>query len=167
MYYIAKNYLPLLQQIADLLKEIGLMETLPPPCSADEHVTARLSGRRIEKQNINIGELSCLKDVVDLFECVLKAYYFLQDILNTCWHSDGKQFMCCHKNGSLTTWNWKNAKPISVKFPHGNIPRLIHEVFIFFVMSCRFSAMAGVRLNIFPAEDEPSYISNMASQSGY
>ena len=30
VYYIAKNYLPLLQQIADSLKKIGLVGTLVP-----------------------------------------------------------------------------------------------------------------------------------------
>lgn len=36
------------------------------------------------------------------------------------WHHEGKQFMCSHADGSLTTWNLKQiSKPIHVSQPHG------------------------------------------------
>ncbi|XP_069961369.1 syntaxin-binding protein 5 isoform X2 [Cherax quadricarinatus] len=36
------------------------------------------------------------------------------------WHHEGKQFMCCHTDGSLTTWMVKQTgpKPTSIIFPH-------------------------------------------------
>ncbi|KAK3914090.1 Syntaxin-binding protein 5 [Frankliniella fusca] len=35
------------------------------------------------------------------------------------WHHDGKQFMCSHQDGSLTTWAVRpGAKPVSVLLPH-------------------------------------------------
>jgi len=36
------------------------------------------------------------------------------------WHHEGKQFMCSHTDGSLTTWAVRQApKPINVSQPHG------------------------------------------------
>ncbi|CAG5077456.1 Similar to Stxbp5: Syntaxin-binding protein 5 (Rattus norvegicus) [Cotesia congregata] len=34
------------------------------------------------------------------------------------WHHEGKQFMCSHTDGSLSTWFLKQARPISVSHPH-------------------------------------------------
>lgn len=35
------------------------------------------------------------------------------------WHHEGKQFMCSHSDGSLTTWNIRApSKPVNVIFPH-------------------------------------------------
>lgn len=35
------------------------------------------------------------------------------------WHSDGKQFMTSHSDGSIATWNLKVPnKPVAVTFPH-------------------------------------------------
>nr|XP_037281162.1 syntaxin-binding protein 5-like isoform X3 [Rhipicephalus microplus] len=35
------------------------------------------------------------------------------------WHHEGKQFMCSHSDGSLTTWNIRvPAKPMNTIFPH-------------------------------------------------
>ncbi|ODM93925.1 Syntaxin-binding protein 5 [Orchesella cincta] len=35
------------------------------------------------------------------------------------WHSDGKQFMCSHSDGSLTTWNTRvPIKPVGHTYPH-------------------------------------------------
>ncbi|KAL7296607.1 hypothetical protein TKK_0010028 [Trichogramma kaykai] len=34
------------------------------------------------------------------------------------WHHEGKQFMCSHTDGSLTTWLVRQAKPINVTHPH-------------------------------------------------
>lgn len=36
------------------------------------------------------------------------------------WHHEGKQFICSHTDGSLTTWNVRQGpKPVNVNFPHG------------------------------------------------
>lgn len=36
------------------------------------------------------------------------------------WHHEGKQFICSHTDGSLTTWNVRQGpKPANVTFPHG------------------------------------------------
>lgn len=41
------------------------------------------------------------------------------------WHHEGKQFICSHADGSLTTWNARHGtKPVSVTFPHGTIPNV-------------------------------------------
>lgn len=34
------------------------------------------------------------------------------------WDHEGKQFMCCHSNGSLSVWNYRTVKPQEVYFPH-------------------------------------------------
>lgn len=35
------------------------------------------------------------------------------------WHHEGKQFMCSHSDGSLTTWNIRApSKPVNIIFPH-------------------------------------------------
>ncbi|XP_046481970.1 syntaxin-binding protein 5 isoform X4 [Neodiprion pinetum] len=34
------------------------------------------------------------------------------------WHHDGKQFMCSHTDGSLSTWALRQLKPINVTHPH-------------------------------------------------
>ncbi|XP_069133326.1 syntaxin-binding protein 5-like isoform X4 [Argopecten irradians] len=38
------------------------------------------------------------------------------------WHHEGKQFMCSHTDGSLTTYNLKSTtKPVSLMMPHAKI----------------------------------------------
>ncbi|XP_025153697.1 syntaxin-binding protein 5 isoform X7 [Harpegnathos saltator] len=34
------------------------------------------------------------------------------------WHHEGKQFMCSHTDGSLSTWTIRQLKPTNVTFPH-------------------------------------------------
>ncbi|XP_058805122.1 syntaxin-binding protein 5 isoform X7 [Phymastichus coffea] len=34
------------------------------------------------------------------------------------WHHEGKQFMCSHTDGSLSTWLVRQAKPVNVTHPH-------------------------------------------------
>ncbi|XP_076289671.1 syntaxin-binding protein tomosyn isoform X6 [Lasioglossum baleicum] len=34
------------------------------------------------------------------------------------WHHEGKQFMCSHTDGSLSTWTVRQVKPTSVTHPH-------------------------------------------------
>lgn len=42
-----------------------------------------------------------------------------ESLHSVAWHHEGKQFMCSHSDGSLTTWNIRvPAKPINIIFPH-------------------------------------------------
>ncbi|KAF3428401.1 hypothetical protein E2986_11643 [Frieseomelitta varia] len=34
------------------------------------------------------------------------------------WHHEGKQFMCSHTDGSLSTWTVRQVKPTNVTHPH-------------------------------------------------
>ncbi|XP_064167268.1 syntaxin-binding protein 5-like isoform X10 [Anguilla rostrata] len=50
--------------------------------------------------------------------------YYDEAIHSVSWHHEGKQFMCSHSDGSLTTWSLRNtAKPFQVTFPHGKVQR--------------------------------------------
>ncbi|XP_051157410.1 syntaxin-binding protein 5 [Leptopilina boulardi] len=37
------------------------------------------------------------------------------------WHHEGKQFMCSHTDGSLSTWTLRQAKPTNLTFPHAKV----------------------------------------------
>ncbi|XP_043469254.1 syntaxin-binding protein 5 [Leptopilina heterotoma] len=37
------------------------------------------------------------------------------------WHYEGKQFMCSHTDGSLSTWALRQAKPTTLTFPHAKV----------------------------------------------
>ncbi|XP_036145391.1 syntaxin-binding protein 5 isoform X6 [Monomorium pharaonis] len=39
------------------------------------------------------------------------------------WHHEGKQFMCSHSDGSLSTWTVRQLKPSSVTFPHAKFTK--------------------------------------------
>ncbi|XP_075228218.1 syntaxin-binding protein tomosyn [Lycorma delicatula] len=40
------------------------------------------------------------------------------------WHHEGKQFMCSHTDGSLTTWNVRQSQnPINISHPHAKITK--------------------------------------------
>lgn len=44
----------------------------------------------------------------------------LQAIHSVAWHHEGKQFVCSHSDGTLTTWNIRApAKPAQIITPHG------------------------------------------------
>ncbi|XP_061092283.1 syntaxin-binding protein 5-like isoform X5 [Conger conger] len=50
--------------------------------------------------------------------------YYDEAIHSVSWHHEGKQFMCSHSDGSLTTWSLRNtARPVQVTFPHGKTQR--------------------------------------------
>ncbi|CAL7951267.1 unnamed protein product [Xylocopa violacea] len=34
------------------------------------------------------------------------------------WHHEGKQFMCSHTDGSLSTWSVRQIKPMNITYPH-------------------------------------------------
>lgn len=43
-----------------------------------------------------------------------------QAIHSIAWHHEGKQFICSHSDGTLTTWNIRTpAKPVHTVTPHG------------------------------------------------
>ncbi|XP_076645950.1 syntaxin-binding protein tomosyn isoform X1 [Halictus rubicundus] len=39
------------------------------------------------------------------------------------WHHEGKQFMCSHTDGSLSTWTMRQAKPTNVTHPHAKMTK--------------------------------------------
>ncbi|XP_011639551.1 syntaxin-binding protein 5 isoform X3 [Pogonomyrmex barbatus] len=39
------------------------------------------------------------------------------------WHHEGKQFMCSHSDGSLSTWTVRQLKPASVTYPHAKFTK--------------------------------------------
>uniref|UniRef100_UPI00358E8F4E syntaxin-binding protein 5-like isoform X2 n=1 Tax=Myxine glutinosa TaxID=7769 RepID=UPI00358E8F4E len=46
-------------------------------------------------------------------------YYYEENTFSVAWQQDGKQFLCGHADGSLTTWSVKNsARPTLVTTPH-------------------------------------------------
>ncbi|KAK8393986.1 hypothetical protein O3P69_006291 [Scylla paramamosain] len=55
--------------------------------------------------------------------CADVRYQATEPLRSVSWHHEGKQFMCCHTDGSLTTWTLKqaSARPTSTVFPHGKI----------------------------------------------
>ncbi|XP_061651191.1 syntaxin-binding protein 5 isoform X3 [Phyllopteryx taeniolatus] len=47
-----------------------------------------------------------------------------QAIHSVAWHHEGKQFVCSHSDGTLTTWNIRTpAKPAQIITPHGKQPK--------------------------------------------
>lgn len=56
-------------------------------------------------------------------------YQCAEPLKSVSWHHEGKQFMCSHTDGSLTTWAIKqtNPKPSSVIFPHGKMSILLFK----------------------------------------
>uniref|UniRef100_A0A668VVP0 Syntaxin-binding protein 5-like n=1 Tax=Oreochromis aureus TaxID=47969 RepID=A0A668VVP0_OREAU len=45
-------------------------------------------------------------------------------IHSVAWHHEGKQFVCSHSDGTLTTWNVRTpAKPVQIITPHGKQPK--------------------------------------------
>lgn len=47
-----------------------------------------------------------------------RRFYSECGVRSVSWDHEGKQFMCCHSNGSLSVWNYRNIKPQDVYFPH-------------------------------------------------
>lgn len=51
-------------------------------------------------------------------------YNYDEAIHSVAWHHEGKQFVCSHSDGSLTTWNIRvPAKPQQIITPHGKQPK--------------------------------------------
>ncbi|XP_054894248.1 syntaxin-binding protein 5 isoform X5 [Poeciliopsis prolifica] len=51
-------------------------------------------------------------------------YNYDEAIHSVDWHHEGKQFVCSHSDGTLTTWNIRApAKPAQIITPHGKQPK--------------------------------------------
>ncbi|XP_076013432.1 syntaxin-binding protein 5 isoform X4 [Genypterus blacodes] len=51
-------------------------------------------------------------------------YNYDEAIHSVAWHHEGKQFVCSHSDGTLTTWNIRApAKPGQIITPHGKQPK--------------------------------------------
>ncbi|XP_072313572.1 syntaxin-binding protein 5 isoform X3 [Eucyclogobius newberryi] len=51
-------------------------------------------------------------------------YTYDEAIHSVAWHHEGKQFVCSHSDGTLTTWNVRApAKPLQIITPHGKQPK--------------------------------------------
>ncbi|XP_019728081.1 syntaxin-binding protein 5-like isoform X10 [Hippocampus comes] len=51
-------------------------------------------------------------------------YNYDEAIHSVAWHHEGKQFLCSHSDGTLTTWNIRTpAKPTQIITPHGKQPK--------------------------------------------
>ncbi|XP_037097045.1 syntaxin-binding protein 5 isoform X6 [Syngnathus acus] len=51
-------------------------------------------------------------------------YNYDEAIHSVDWHHEGKQFVCSHSDGTLTTWNIRTpAKPTQIITPHGKQPK--------------------------------------------
>ncbi|CAL8284679.1 unnamed protein product [Lota lota] len=51
-------------------------------------------------------------------------YSYDEAIHSVAWHHEGKQFVCSHSDGTLTTWNVRvTTKPIQTITPHGKQPK--------------------------------------------
>ncbi|RVE57669.1 hypothetical protein OJAV_G00218880 [Oryzias javanicus] len=51
-------------------------------------------------------------------------YNYDEAIHSIAWHHEGKQFVCSHSDGTLTTWNIRTpAKPAHTVTPHGKQPK--------------------------------------------
>ncbi|XP_053396743.1 syntaxin-binding protein 5-like isoform X2 [Mercenaria mercenaria] len=49
-------------------------------------------------------------------------YQAHESLRSITWHHEGKQFMSCHTDGSLLTWNIKSqGKPVSIITPHAKV----------------------------------------------
>ncbi|KAK4881718.1 hypothetical protein RN001_005037 [Aquatica leii] len=83
----------------------------------------RLSDNPIDANKLLIGYES---GQIVLWDLRSKTAEFrcqtLEPIRSIAWHFEGKQFMCSHTDGSLTTWSIKqNNKPIHISQPHAKI----------------------------------------------
>ncbi|XP_071549213.1 syntaxin-binding protein 5 isoform X3 [Panulirus ornatus] len=80
-----------------------------------------LSDCPVDPSKLLIGYESGQLVVWDLKSRIAEArYQCAEPLKSVTWHHEGKQFMCSHTDGSLTTWTIKqtNPKPSSVIFPH-------------------------------------------------
>ncbi|KAK0137156.1 Syntaxin-binding protein 5 [Merluccius polli] len=51
-------------------------------------------------------------------------YSYDEAIHSVAWHHEGKQFVCSHSDGTLTTWSIRvTARPVQTTTPHGKQPK--------------------------------------------
>lgn len=52
------------------------------------------------------------------------------ELRSIAWHHEGKQFMCSHTDGTLTTWSLKSpSKYIHISQPHGKFTNILPITF--------------------------------------
>ncbi|XP_053598539.1 syntaxin-binding protein 5 isoform X8 [Microplitis demolitor] len=83
-----------------------------------------LSDNPLDLSKILIGYES---GQISLWDLKLKAAEWRcqtdEPLRSISWHHEGKQFMCSHTDGSLSTWFVKQAKPINVTHPHAKLTK--------------------------------------------
>ncbi|GAB6032518.1 Syntaxin-binding protein 5 [Chamberlinius hualienensis] len=79
-----------------------------------------LSDNPIDSSKLLIGFESSEIVLWDLRTRTAEArFHYTETLRSVAWHHEGRQFMCSHSDGSLTTWNTKTPlKPVTVIFPH-------------------------------------------------
>lgn len=80
-----------------------------------------LSDCPIDPSKLLIGFDSGSMILWDLRNRYADARLYNSDCLKSvAWHHEGKQLICSHNDGSLTTWNIHDTrKPVSMVYPHG------------------------------------------------
>uniref|UniRef100_A0A3Q3KFZ8 Syntaxin-binding protein 5-like n=1 Tax=Mastacembelus armatus TaxID=205130 RepID=A0A3Q3KFZ8_9TELE len=69
-------------------------------------------------------------------------YNYDEAIHSVAWHHEGKQFVCSHSDGTLTTWNVRApAKPAQIITPHGR-NWCIYTV-VLFIYTTRIGILSG------------------------
>lgn len=43
---------------------------------------------------------------------------YTEPLRSISWHYEGRQYLCSHTDGSITTWNVRAPRPVSVTLPH-------------------------------------------------
>ncbi|XP_053208518.1 syntaxin-binding protein 5-like [Panonychus citri] len=43
---------------------------------------------------------------------------YTEPLRSISWHNEGRQYLCSHTDGSITTWNVRAPRPVSVTLPH-------------------------------------------------
>ncbi|CAL1539880.1 unnamed protein product [Lymnaea stagnalis] len=82
-----------------------------------------LSDNPVDSNKLLIGFESGAIVFWDLRTKSAEYRYNSQEALRSIsWHNEGKQFMCSHTDGSLSTWNVKTPqRPVSITSPHAKI----------------------------------------------
>ncbi|XP_071113160.1 syntaxin-binding protein 5-like isoform X9 [Haliotis cracherodii] len=82
-----------------------------------------LSDNPIDASKLLIGFESGTIVLWDLKNKIAETRYSSPEALRSiAWHHEGKQFMCSHSDGSLTTWGLKpTPKPMNSMFPHAKL----------------------------------------------
>ncbi|XP_025756669.1 syntaxin-binding protein 5 isoform X6 [Oreochromis niloticus] len=84
-----------------------------------------ISDNPMDEGKLLIGFESGIVVLWDL-KCKKADYRYNYDeaIHSVAWHHEGKQFVCSHSDGTLTTWNVRTpAKPAQIITPHGKQPK--------------------------------------------